>query len=63
MKALSYEDWQLAGYQVMKGAVSTSRDPRTGVALFARSQVVESSYYNLKLTDQEREELGLKRKS
>lgn len=39
MKAKTYEDWRLIGYQVIKGEKATGRDPKTGKATFTRNQV------------------------
>lgn len=40
MKAKTYDDWKLLGYQVKKGQVSNLRDAQ-GRALFTRDQVRE----------------------
>ena len=39
MKAKSYDDWALIGFQVIRGEKSTGRDPKTGKATFTREQV------------------------
>lgn len=43
MKALPYDDWLAAGYQVRKGEKATGRNPRTGKPTFTRDQVEEAT--------------------
>lgn len=45
MKALTYDEWKAAGYQVMKGEKSTGRNKK-GQATFTREQVQEAEDLN-----------------
>lgn len=46
MKAMTYDDWQAAGFQVRKGEKATGRCPRTGKPTFTRAQVEESRAFD-----------------
>lgn len=47
MKAKTYDDWRLLGYQVCKGEKATGRCPKTGKATFTREQVEERDYEDI----------------
>ena len=55
MKAKTFDEWKEIGYRVKKGERSTTRDSRTGKALFTRNQVEEYLMFN-KRDDKIREE-------
>ena len=62
MKLRDYEGWRELGFHVRKGEKAVGRDPITGRALFSRDQVEETPSYDLCLSHDERESLGIGRR-
>ena len=60
MRELTFEQWRELGYHVKKGERSMNRDVSTGKAVFTRDQVKESPSYDLRLSQDERESLGIR---
>lgn len=63
MKALTFDQWKLAGFSVLRGEHATGRNDK-GEATFTRDQVQDSSarqYFNqMEVSDEERESMGLR---
>jgi hypothetical protein len=62
MRELTYDQWMELGYHVKRGERSLNRDESTGKPLFTRGQVEESPSFDLRLSNDERESLGIGRR-
>jgi hypothetical protein len=61
MRELTYDEWKLNGFHVKKGESSRTRN-QNNQATFTRDQVEETPGYDLKLSNDERDLLGIRRR-